>query len=174
MDGFEKAFKKLQGQLARKSASSLPEDLRKELDDLIEQQRDGGPALPGTSPLPGLPGGSGAPPRFPGQGGREAPAVLRAEPSRTRRWAAAHRASPADPAPNCAEGVVQEVSPKGFVRISIGSDDGIQRGHTLEVYRLAPPTYLGRLLIVDVTPHNSVGKACGAPSRERRSSPTTG
>jgi RNA polymerase sigma factor (sigma-70 family) len=62
------------------------------------------------------------------------------------------------PGAGFAKGVVQEVSPEGLVRLNIGSDAGIQKGKTLEVYRLNPPTYLGRLLILDLTPHSSVGK----------------
>jgi hypothetical protein len=62
-------------------------------------------------------------------------------------------------APNV-EGMVKEVDDKsGYVNISIGSDAGLAKGHTLDVYRLNPkPTYLGTVTILDVHPTESVGK----------------
>lgn len=50
----------------------------------------------------------------------------------------------------------------GLMTIAAGSDAGLQRGHTLEVYRLKPkPEYLGRLVIVDVRPNEAIGKLMG-------------
>jgi hypothetical protein len=46
-----------------------------------------------------------------------------------------------------------------LVQISIGSDVGVNKDHTLEVYRLKPrPEYLGRLRIVDSYPHRALGR----------------
>jgi hypothetical protein len=48
---------------------------------------------------------------------------------------------------------------RGLVEISIGSDDGINVGHTLQVYRLKPrPEYLGRIRILDAEHHKAVGQ----------------
>lgn len=47
---------------------------------------------------------------------------------------------------------------KGLVRISVGSDKGLVKDHTLEAYRLNPPQYLGMIRIVDVQPHEAVGR----------------
>jgi hypothetical protein len=47
----------------------------------------------------------------------------------------------------------------GTVTVSIGSDAGLRKGHTLEVYRLKPnPTYLGTIQILDVRPTEAVAK----------------
>lgn len=45
-----------------------------------------------------------------------------------------------------------------LVQVSVGSDKGLTKNHTLEVYRLDPPLYLGMLRIVDVQPHQAVGR----------------
>ncbi|MCA9113787.1 MAG: hypothetical protein KDA79_01790 [Planctomycetaceae bacterium] len=45
-----------------------------------------------------------------------------------------------------------------FVEISIGSDDGLQKGHSLFVYRTSGKgDYLGRIEIVSVSPDRAVG-----------------
>jgi hypothetical protein len=47
----------------------------------------------------------------------------------------------------------------GYVTLDIGSDSGINKNNTLEVYRLKPePKYLGTIRIVAVTPHEAVGR----------------
>jgi hypothetical protein len=59
-------------------------------------------------------------------------------------------------------GVIEKVDPKDplLVQISIGSDAGITKGQTLEVYRLQPaPKYLGRVQIVQMTATTSIGRA---------------
>ena len=43
-----------------------------------------------------------------------------------------------------------------MIEISIGSDDGLKEGHTVEVYR--GQRYLGRAKIVQTAPDKSVGK----------------
>jgi hypothetical protein len=54
------------------------------------------------------------------------------------------------------DAVVLEVSEKDLVEISIGSDDGIKVGHSMEVYR--GNTYLGRIIIRRVTGDRAVGQ----------------
>jgi cell division protein FtsB len=58
------------------------------------------------------------------------------------------------------EGVIKAADPQsGYVTISIGSDAGIQKGNTLEVYRLRPePAYLGRIEILAVHANEAVAK----------------
>jgi hypothetical protein len=70
----------------------------------------------------------------------------------------------APPAP--VEGVVKAVDPSGLVVISIGSDAGLSKGNTLEVYRLKPkPMYLGTLQIVDVRSKEATGKPTATRGR---------
>ncbi len=54
------------------------------------------------------------------------------------------------------EGVVLEVSDKNLIEISIGRDDGLKEGHSLEVYR--DNTYLGRIVIRRTAPDRAVGQ----------------
>ena len=54
------------------------------------------------------------------------------------------------------EGVVLEVSDKGLIEISIGRDDGLKEGHSLEVFR--DNTYLGRIIIRRTAPDRAVGQ----------------
>ena len=63
------------------------------------------------------------------------------------------------PPPNV-EGVIKAVDAKtGLVTISIGSDAGLQKGQTLEVFRLVPqPVYLGKLEVIELNPTQAVGK----------------
>jgi hypothetical protein len=59
------------------------------------------------------------------------------------------------------KGSIEKVDAKDrtLVSISIGSDGGLARDHTLEVFRLKPtPMYLGVIRIVDVTPQKAVGR----------------
>ncbi|HLN29943.1 MAG TPA: hypothetical protein VK395_19535 [Gemmataceae bacterium] len=58
------------------------------------------------------------------------------------------------------EGVVKSTdSQSGYITISIGSDAGIHKGNTLEVYRLKPePAYLGSIEILAVHTNEAVGK----------------
>ncbi|MCR4415684.1 MAG: hypothetical protein NUV77_25000 [Thermoguttaceae bacterium] len=48
----------------------------------------------------------------------------------------------------------------GLIEISLGSDDGLAKGHRLEVYRISAneSTYLGRVEIVSAVPERSVAK----------------
>lgn len=54
------------------------------------------------------------------------------------------------------EGVVLQVSDKDLLEISIGADDGLKVGHSLEVYR--DNTYLGRIVIRRTAPDRAVGQ----------------
>jgi uncharacterized phage infection (PIP) family protein YhgE len=73
--------------------------------------------------------------------------------------AAATEALASRPPPEDVRGEVKEVGANGLLAISIGSDQGLLRGHTLEVYRLDPkPQYLGKMRILEVEPGQAVGK----------------
>ncbi len=67
--------------------------------------------------------------------------------------------STANPPPQSVEGVVTETAGRGdLLRISIGSDAGLEKGHTLDVYRMDPtPLYLGQIRLTDVRHNESVG-----------------
>ncbi len=54
------------------------------------------------------------------------------------------------------EGVVLEVSENDLIEISIGNDDGLKIGHSLDVYR--DKTYLGRIVIRKTGPDRAVGQ----------------
>jgi hypothetical protein len=64
------------------------------------------------------------------------------------------------------KGTIKEVDAKDkkLVVISIGSDNGIRKDQTLEVFRTSPKAeYLGRLLIVDADFRSAVGRLLPAP-----------
>lgn len=67
---------------------------------------------------------------------------------------------PVDNIPPKIDGVVLAVGDKGLLELSLGSDDGLRAGHTLEVYRheATNSKYLGRVEIVDLEPDRSVAK----------------
>jgi hypothetical protein len=68
------------------------------------------------------------------------------------------------PPPNDVEGLVLKTDPTGLISVSIGSDSGVLKGHTLEVFRLQPtPKYLGTIKITDVRPNEAVGRPMGKP-----------
>ena len=55
-------------------------------------------------------------------------------------------------------GKVEKVDGR-LVELSVGSDHGLVKNNTLEVYRTSPePKYLGMVRIVDAFPHRSVGQ----------------
>jgi len=62
--------------------------------------------------------------------------------------------------PKTLEGVVRSVNAAGLIEVSLGSDDGLRKGHTLEVYRTVggQSTYVGRVEVVSVGPSKSVCK----------------
>jgi hypothetical protein len=65
-----------------------------------------------------------------------------------------------NPPPKDVEGTVLEVDQEnGLLTLSVGSDSGLSKGNTLEVFRLKPePRYLGTVTIVEVRAHDSVAK----------------
>ena len=58
------------------------------------------------------------------------------------------------------DGVVTGVSGKDLAEISLGSDDGLRKGHRLEVYRIqgGQGIYVGRIEVMKTTPNKSVCK----------------
>lgn len=64
------------------------------------------------------------------------------------------------------KGVIEKVDSKdaSLVEISVGSDHGIKKYHTLEVFRLNPrPEYLGTIRVVDVHNHKAVARLMRTP-----------
>jgi hypothetical protein len=58
------------------------------------------------------------------------------------------------------QGIVVAAKEGGMVEISIGSDDGLRQGNTLDVFRSEGPTgkYLGRIEVLETKPDRSVAK----------------
>jgi len=54
------------------------------------------------------------------------------------------------------DGIVLDVSDSNLVEISVGSDDGLRKGHELEISR--GDKYLGRIVIVDAFPKRAVAE----------------
>lgn len=66
-----------------------------------------------------------------------------------------------NPPPTYVKGVVEKVdgTDGSLVQLSLGSDAGVQTGHTLEVFRLQPRAeYIGLVRILEVEPHKAVGR----------------
>jgi multidrug efflux pump subunit AcrA (membrane-fusion protein) len=62
------------------------------------------------------------------------------------------------------EGLITQTDPSsGMVTISVGSDAGVVKGNTMEVFRLNPPKYLGTLRIVETKPNEAVGRPMSKP-----------
>src|SRR5205823_4231183 len=61
------------------------------------------------------------------------------------------------------EGLIRALDPEtGNVSLSIGSDAGLVKGHTLEAYRLRPEAkYLGVLEVLEVRPNEAIAKPVG-------------
>ena len=64
--------------------------------------------------------------------------------------------TPVDDIPPPVDGVVTAVGRTDLIEISIGGDDGLRVGHTLEVYR--NNSYLGRIVVQHIEPDRAVGK----------------
>jgi len=62
--------------------------------------------------------------------------------------------------PEIGSAQVMTVGGGGLVEISVGSDQGLHKGHRLEVFRSGPsgPTYLGKVEVVETVPDRSVCK----------------
>jgi hypothetical protein len=71
----------------------------------------------------------------------------------------------ANPPPGDVSGRVKNYDPtSGLLTITVGSDAGILKGHTLQVYRLEPNgQYVGVLRIMEVRPNEAVGKMINKP-----------
>jgi hypothetical protein len=66
-----------------------------------------------------------------------------------------------------AEGKVEAVD-KNLAKVTVGTDKGVNKGHTLEVFRMDPqPMYLGVLHIIDSQPHSAVGRFERATGADR-------
>jgi len=63
---------------------------------------------------------------------------------------------PVDKRPPTVRGEVLAVDQENRIEISLGSDDGLREGHTLEVFR--DSKYLGRMQVLETHPHRAVGK----------------
>jgi len=74
---------------------------------------------------------------------------------------------PENPPPDDVEGLVKQLDAQsGYVTISLGTDAGINVGHTLEVFRLKPDAkYVGQIRIVAANHHEAVGKPTTALRR---------
>jgi hypothetical protein len=75
-------------------------------------------------------------------------------------------ASGANPPPENVEGLVKTADPTaGLLQLTIGSDSGLAKGHTLELFRLSSipsqSKYLGRVRILEVSPHEAVAQPLG-------------
>src|SRR5262245_9869241 len=68
-----------------------------------------------------------------------------------------------NPPPQNVEGLITKTDPSGMVTISVGTDSGVVKGNTLEVYRLDPPKYLGTIRIIEARNHEAVGKPVSKP-----------
>jgi lipopolysaccharide export system protein LptA len=60
------------------------------------------------------------------------------------------------------EGKVLRADSSGLVQISLGSDFGLERGHTLELFRLSPPKYIGMVKVIEVNSKDAVAQPVGA------------
>jgi hypothetical protein len=62
------------------------------------------------------------------------------------------------------DGKVLNVTSDGLVEISVGSDAGLKKGHTLEVFRTSPKAqYLCMIRLITVDNNRSVGQIVGKP-----------
>jgi hypothetical protein len=70
-----------------------------------------------------------------------------------------------NPPPSDVEGRVKQYDPtSGLLTLTIGSDAGVLKGHTLYVYRLEPNgVYIGQVRILEVRPTEAVGKMVNKP-----------
>ena len=66
----------------------------------------------------------------------------------------------ANPPPVFVEGQIESIhkEDRELVQINVGSDKGLAKNQTLEVFRVESKQYLGLIRIVSVQPHNAVGR----------------
>src|SRR5262249_44049478 len=75
------------------------------------------------------------------------------------RAAVATQSATPQPPPGDVQGVVTGVSEGGLISLNKGSDQGLAKGQTLEVYRMAPKAeWVARIRLVEVNNHESVGR----------------
>ncbi len=63
--------------------------------------------------------------------------------------------APIDGLPPKVDGVVTAVRDENLIEVSVGADEGLRRGHTLEVYR-QDGGYLGRVIVIETNPDRAV------------------
>ena len=76
----------------------------------------------------------------------------------------------ANPPSGMVKGKIEHVDAKDntLVQISVGTDQGVNKNNTMEVFRTTPsPKYLGMVRIVDSQPHRSVGRLIVPPGTSR-------
>ncbi len=79
------------------------------------------------------------------------------------------KADDANPPAEQVKGKIEKVD-GDLVQINLGTDAGVNKNHTLEVYRVTPDAkYLGRIRIVDATKNQSVGRLVPAGNATTRS-----
>ncbi len=67
-------------------------------------------------------------------------------------------------------GKIEIVSGSDLVQINQGTDHGLEKDHTLDMYRLSPDArYLGMVRIIDANTHTSVGRIVAAGNAALRS-----
>jgi hypothetical protein len=76
------------------------------------------------------------------------------------------RAGGKNPPPENVEGLVKTTDSSGLMTLTIGSDAGLAKGHTLELFRLNPSApsqskYLGTVRILEAEAHQSVAQPVG-------------
>lgn len=79
----------------------------------------------------------------------------------------------ANPPQAFVKGVIEKIDPQDrtLVQVSVGSDQGLNKNNTLEVYRLDPrPEYLGTLRIVESFHHKAIGRLMRASGASPRGS----
>lgn len=83
---------------------------------------------------------------------------LVAQAARFKKLLESHSIDPTAPAdgPPKVDGEVLASRDNGLIEISIGSDDGLRSGHTLEVFRA--DKYLGRVEVLQTAPDKAVAK----------------
>jgi len=70
-----------------------------------------------------------------------------------------------NPPPENVEGLIKQTDPSGLVTITIGTDAGVTKGNTMEVFRLAAvpsqSKYLGTIRIIEAGHNYAVGQPMG-------------
>jgi hypothetical protein len=75
-----------------------------------------------------------------------------------------------NPPASFVKGKVEKVDPadSSLVQISVGTDQGVNKNNTMEVFRTSPsPKYLGMIRIVDAFPRNAIGRLVSTPGATR-------